>query len=80
MRPPSIVISRQPHAHAPRTILPPPHRSVKRPAVDSVDSTTTYYVGKSIILFTLFYTSMNWMYFRGIRKEIERDEKDRNSK
>ncbi len=31
----------------------------------------TYYFGKSIILFTLFYCSMNWRYYRGTRKDLE---------
>ena len=37
-------------------------------------------VGKSIILFTLFYTSMNWFMYRNIRKDIEKNtEKDNES-
>ena len=36
----------------------------------------TYYVGKSIVLFTIFYCSMNWFYYRNTRKDIEKYEDD----
>lgn len=39
--------------------------------------TMTYYVGKSIILFTMFYCGMNWLYYKKLNEEIERDENDR---
>lgn len=33
----------------------------------------SYIVGKSIILFTFFYTSLNWFMYRKIRKDNEED-------
>lgn len=37
---------------------------------------TTYYVGKYITLFTMFYTSLNWMMYRNARKDYETDDKE----
>lgn len=34
---------------------------------------TTYYVGKYITLFTLFYTSLNWMMYKNIREQNEKE-------
>jgi len=62
----------------PRHHVPIVKRHAYPPSMDI--TTTSYFVGKGIILFTMFYTSLNWMYYRGIRKDLERDEKDRNSK
>lgn len=41
-------------------------------------SESSYYVGKSIILFTMFYCSMNWWHYRSMRKEFEDAEEERN--
>ena len=38
----------------------------------------TYYVGKGIILFTMFYCSMNWWYYKNLREKIERDDDNAN--
>lgn len=35
----------------------------------------SYYVGKSIILFTLFYCGMNWYHYKELREENEKDDK-----
>lgn len=41
----------------------------------------SYLVGKGIILYTMFYCSLNWLYYREQRKKIEKeDEKDNNKK
>lgn len=37
----------------------------------SVES-ITYFMGKSITLFTMFYCSLNWWYYKSIRKEHEK--------
>lgn len=38
-------------------------------------------VGKGITLFVMFYTSMNWWYYRGLRKMAEDEEaKQKNGK
>ncbi len=39
--------------------------------MDSVNM-SVYYIGKGIILFSLFYCSMNWVYYRGVRKDYEK--------
>jgi helix-turn-helix protein len=31
--------------------------------------TTSYFVGKTITLFTFFYTSLNWMMYKNINKD-----------
>lgn len=35
----------------------------------------SYIVGKGIILFVMFYSSMNWWHYRAINKEIEKQTK-----
>jgi hypothetical protein len=32
-----------------------------------------FYVGKSVILFTMFYTTLNWWYFKRLSEEYEAD-------
>lgn len=44
----------------------------------SIGIDTSYYVGKSIILFTLFYCSMNWFYYRNTRQDFENYEDNDN--
>jgi len=46
-----------------------------RPSVVSDVNTISYFVGKSIILFTMFYCGMNWYHYRSIRKDVEKDDK-----
>lgn len=43
-------------------------------------NTTSYFIGKGIILFTMFYCTLNWAYYRGLRKEYEQEEKDDKDK
>ena len=45
----------------------------------STIETVTYIVGKGIILFTMFYCGLNWMYYRDIRIKSE-EEDDKNTK
>lgn len=33
----------------------------------------SYYVGKSIVLFTMFYCGLNWLHYRDLRKKREED-------
>lgn len=42
----------------------------KSTGINIVDA--SYYVGKSIMLFTLFYCSMNWYHFKTTREDIEK--------
>lgn len=41
---------------------------------DVVDAlnVSVYFIGKGIFLFTIFYCSMNWVYYRGMRKDSEK--------
>lgn len=43
-------------------------------------NTSTYFIGKGIILFTMFYCSMNWAYYRGMRKDLEKENEKKNEK
>lgn len=51
-----------------------PQRVAQRPraprALGGLEE-VSYYVGKSIILFTAFYCSLNWMHYRNLRKKHE---------
>ena len=51
-----------------RRILPAPPKA----SVDPVE--VSYFVGKSIILFTMFYCGLNWAHYREIRKQLEKDD------
>lgn len=41
---------------------------------------TTYYVGKGIILFTMFYCTLNWAHYRNLRKLYDNDPKQKDDK
>lgn len=45
-------------------------------AVTWVDSVEwgSYFVGKGIILFTMFYCSLNWLHYRNLRKSLEEED------
>lgn len=36
----------------------------------------SYYVGKGIVLFTMFYCGMNWYHYRDLRKRMEEEDRD----
>lgn len=38
----------------------------------------SYYVGKGIMLFTMFYCGMNWYHYREVRKQMEEDEENKD--
>ncbi len=40
--------------------------------------TATYFVGKSIILFTMFYCSLNWWFYKTEREKEEEQHRDRD--
>jgi hypothetical protein len=46
--------------------------------VDSLVN-SSYFVGKSIILFTMFYCTLNWAHYRSLRKEIEKEDENKNN-
>lgn len=35
-------------------------------------NTSVYFIGKGLFLFSIFYCSMNWVYYRGMRKDYEK--------
>ena len=37
----------------------------------------SYFVGKSVILFTMFYSGLNWLHYRELRKREEEDNKNK---
>jgi hypothetical protein len=41
--------------------------------------TLSYFVGKGIIMFTFFYTSLNYFHYKKLREEYE-DKDDKNTK
>jgi hypothetical protein len=50
--------------------------------LESVDgfATTMHIAAKGIILFTLFYSSMNWWYYKRTREDYEKAEKEQKVK
>ena len=58
------------------------HLNVVCKSFDTTDALTTvsYYVGKSIILFTMFYTGLNYFHYKRLREEAEKDDDKKNNK
>lgn len=52
-----------------------PRRRISPKATPLDVTEISYFVGKGIILFTLYYCSLNWMHYRRVRKEAEEKEK-----
>jgi hypothetical protein len=50
--------------------------------LESVDgfATTMHIAAKGIILFTLFYSSMNWWYYKRTREDYEKEQKEHKDK
>jgi len=40
-------------------------------------NTITYFVGKGVILFTMFYCTLNWYHYKKLNDEYEKDKKDK---
>lgn len=56
----------------------PSKRNVVTKAMIPDISVSSYYIGKGIILFTMFYCSMNWLHYRNLRiKNEEENKKDK---
>ena len=52
-----------------------PCRVVKpvRAAISTADwMEVSYFVGKSIILFTMFYSGLNWLHYKKVREDNEK--------
>jgi hypothetical protein len=64
-----------------RLLLAPVRRfSITKPAPvkaqHSLLEVGSYYLGKGIILFTMFYCGMNWWHYREMRLKDEEENKD----
>lgn len=54
--------------------ITPRTRNVTTLAVNLYDfNEVTYYTGKTIILFTMFYCGLNWTHYRYLRKKDDED-------
>lgn len=42
-------------------------------------SAEAYYIGKGIILFTMFYCTMNWWHYRQLRKDSEKQDNNKSN-
>ncbi len=40
----------------------------------------SYFVGKGIILYTMFYCSLNWLFYKRLRESQEKRDDDNNKK
>ena len=56
------------------------HVHVPRSSWAETAEVTSYFVGKGIILFTMFYCSMNWWHYKRMREEIEKENEKENKK
>lgn len=78
VRPVNVVVPRNiyvPIIH--RSRLPNTSRSIQCKA-NLVD--VSYYVGKSIILFTMFYCGLNWLHYKELREREEKENDVDNKK
>lgn len=55
----------------------PSKRNVVTKAMIPDISVSSYYIGKGIILFTMFYCSMNWLHYRNLRIKNEENKKNK---
>jgi hypothetical protein len=62
-----------------RNVRVPPPRFSTNDLVRTLEY-DIYVIGKSVILFTMFYCSMNWYYYRKMREEIEKEDDDEPTK
>lgn len=64
-------IQRSPSRIAPKIHVRKPVVITKAAAIEEV----SYYVGKGIILFTMFYCTMNWYHYKTLREKHEKKDK-----
>jgi len=48
--------------------------------MNDVLTTSSYYVGKSIILFTMFYSGLNYFHYKNLREEAEKEQGEDSKK
>jgi hypothetical protein len=61
------------------------HKSISRVVTTKANIAETavdasYYIGKGIILFTMFYTGLNYFHYKKLREDIEKSNKDDNKR
>ncbi len=56
--------------------VPVVRKPVIKPKVSEVE-VVSYYVGKSIILFTMLYCTMNWWHYKTLRESQEKKDDDK---
>lgn len=62
-------------AHA--AIAPRAPKAIRLAPVRALDPVqTSYFVGKGITLFTMFYCTMNWWFYKRTREDLEDDKND----
>lgn len=54
--------------------------STLRSSVWETANTVSYFVGKSVILFTMFYCTLNWAHYRNLRKRMDDTNDDGENK
>lgn len=55
-----------------KPIIPPKPIITRQVITRAYDiSTISYFIGKGIILFTMFYCTLNWAHYRQLRKDYE---------
>ena len=81
-RPNLVTIHRSRNLLRPTYVPRHPYRNVTCKAMDMNDALTTgsYYVGKSIILFTMFYSGLNYFYYKNLREEAEKEQGEGSKK
>lgn len=78
VRPPAIYISRTPVVYKPK-LSRAPLRPIKASFLSDLN-TVTYFAGKSVILFTMFYCTLNWAHYRQLRKDQEDNNNTKNGR
>ena len=81
-RPRLVTIHRSHNLLHPTYVPKHPYMNVTCKATDMNDVLTTgsYYVGKSIILFTMFYTGLNYFHYKSLREEAEKKQGEEGKK
>lgn len=67
-----IPVARVCYRQRPMTYRPTPI-TVRR-SLPAMNIDVTYLTGKTIILFTMFFSSLRWAYYQHLRKKIEEEE------
>ena len=63
-------------SHIKYTSVVPQRRVCTRFSLSDIPTLPTE-VSHAVINFTFLYSTMNWLYYRGIRKRIEKEKKDK---